>query len=349
MRKTLGALLLVALGACRSQLPAADVVARVNGEAISKQAFEEVVSRSLKRFGDQRSALPDGVVARLQEGVLQGMIVERVVAQRAEAEGVEVTDAELATTLAKHRERFRSPEAYEDYLARSNTTEPVLREELRRGLLRDRLVDKLGGAQEIDDAQVRRYYEDNLEQFTEPEQLRAHRLWLAYPKEASTAERRRVRARAQKLHERARREHHEPQAFAALCGEVSEGPEASRHGDTGPLVTGRLPELDRLVAQGFAVGQISELVEANHGVGFFRLDVHAPRRRRPLIEVHDAIHSTLLVHRRNEQRQESLRALREQARVETFVSFAPAPSASPKPPGAKPPVPPAAKAGVDVG
>lgn len=329
MRNQLGAFLLVWATACRGQLPAADVVARVNGEAISKQAFEDAVARELRRYGEQRAALPEGVVARLQESVLHGLIATRLVAQRAEAEGVEVTDAELNAKLAAHRDRFRSPEAYADYLARANTTEVALREELRLALLRDRVVDKMGAPQTVDEAEVRRHYEENAEQFSEPELLRAHRLFLAWPKDASGAERRKVQARMARLRQQAWHGRHDPQAFSRLCGEESEGAEAARGGDLGPLAAGRIPELDRLVAQGLTAGELSEVVDVTGGVALFRLDAHAPRRRRPLAEVHDAIHTALLVRHRNDHRQEALRDLQREASVQTFVSFSPGTSGTP--------------------
>lgn len=360
MRNQFGAFLLVWATACRGQLPAADVVARVNGEAISKQAFEDAVARDLRRYGEQRAALAEGVVARLQESVLHGLIATRLVAQRAEAEGVVVTDAELNAKLAAHRDRFRSPEAYADYLARANTTEVALREELHLALLRDRVVDKMGAPQTVDEAEVRRHYEENAEHFSEPEVLRAHRLFLAWPRDASAAERRKVQARMARLRQQAWHGRHDPQAFSRLCGAVSEGAEAARGGDLGPLAAGRIPELDRLVAQGLTAGELSEVVDVTGGVALFRLDAHAPRRRRPLAEVHDAIHTALLVRHRNDHRQEALRTLQRGASVQTFVSFssgaggAPAPAKAGRPAGAapagRPVVPPAgAAAPADVG
>lgn len=326
----------LALAACRAQVPTADVVARVNGEPVTKQAFEEVVARDLKRYGERRQALPEGVVARIQEAVLSGIVEDSIVAQRAHKEGIEVTAAELDATLAQHRDRFRSPEAYADYLARANTTEAQLREQLYKSLLRDRLVDKLGGPVEVAAADVKRHYDDNLEHFTEFEQMRVRRLMLALPKDASAGRAHAVKKQAHTLYEKAKRH---PDTFAGLCRAHSDAPEAGRDGDLGLVIAGRMPEVDKLLAAGLHVGQVSEPVVVKDGIALFRIESHTPRRVRPLAEVEPQIRTVLTMHARNERRQQVMQTLHQDAKVDLSISFerAQSPSkAAPLPTGEAP-------------
>lgn len=323
------ALALCFLAACHTNVAPEPAVARVNGEDISKAQFQEVLGRNLRRYGNGGKDLKAGMNARIQESVLRRMIDEQIIAQKAQSLDISVQDAELEQKLTAHKQRFRSPESFKDYLARSNNTEAVLREELRKSLLRDKVIDQLGGPIEVTADEVARYYQENPEHFTKPEQMRLHRLWLPYPAGASASRQRDVLVHARKLTHGL-----SPSHFPQLCRTHSKGPEAQQEGDLGLVLAGRFTELDRAIAAGLKIGAISEPLAMTDGVAVFRLDAHMPKAQKPLAEVEPSIRTALLMRRRNEKRQEVLRALQAEAKVQQLISFevpAAAPGKSPSP------------------
>ena len=319
LKRTTAWALMIGLSACRGPGPSIDAVAKVNGEAITRAAFDDLVERNLRRYNNQTAALPAGIRSRIEEGVLRRMVDDTMVQQRAEKEGVTVTDAELDTYLTQHKQRFRTPQAFNDYLARSDTTEASLREDLRKSLLRDRLVDKLTDPITVSDAEVEAYYKENLASFTEPKKMHVRRLLLR-EHESKTRPKHTLARRARELYERAKRHPHD---FAELCKKHSDGPEAEQGGSMGMMPTGRMAELDKLVAQGLGEGTISPITATAQGLEIYQIDRLVPERVRTLADESASIREALALRRRNDRRQDVLRDLKKNAKVETLVSFTP--------------------------
>ena len=318
--QTLAVMILVGLCACKSPLPGADAVARVNGEAITRQTFDELVERNLRRYGGETQALPPGIRARIEEGVLRRMVDDLMVEQRATKEGIAVADAELERYFTEHKQRFRNAQAFEDYLARSDTSEAALKEDLRKSLLRDRLVDKLSGPLSVTDDEVAAYYKDNASHFTEPGRMHVRRLLLRTPQDASQHRLAAIARQARKLHDRAK---HHPREFAELCKRHSDGPEAEHEGSMGVVTVGRMPELDKLMADGLGASAISPVVQTAQGLEIYQVTEIQKEHQRPLAAEAKAIGDALLMRKRNDRRQEVLRGLKEGAKVDILVSFTP--------------------------
>jgi parvulin-like peptidyl-prolyl isomerase len=340
-RKTLllGLALATAPASCRNKQAATpdEVVATVNDHPITRPQFDQVVARNLARYTSQGKQLPPGITARIEESVLRRIIDDAIVEQKAQALGLALTDADVDTKFNEHKARFRTEQAFADYLQRSNNTEAALREDLRKNMLRDRVVDKLSGDIVVTDEDIAHYYAENSKHFVEPEQMRAHRILIPVATGAEAAQRRSAEHEAQKLHGQAVR----PKAdFLALARSHGRGPEASRDGDLGLLVPGRMPELDKLVVQGLKSGQISDVVRSEQGYAIFRLDEHQPARTKPLDEVRDGVRTSLQLRERNERRQAVLRRLKGDAKIDVRITFE-APPPPPAVPAAAQPTAPA--------
>ena len=154
--------------------------------------------------------LPPGIEVRIQESVLRRLIDDKVIALKATESQVVVTDAELDTKFQEHKARFRTEEAFQDYLKRSNNTETNMKQDLQRNMLRDRVVEKLSGAIEIGEEEVRKYYDENLKRFIQKEQVKASRILLRVSPKATDAE----KAEAMKKADERRQEAEENRAKA---------------------------------------------------------------------------------------------------------------------------------------
>ncbi len=120
-----------------------EVVARVNGEAITK---EELYQAMVRAVGQQ---------------TLQRLITERLVAQEAARAGVSVADAELDARVAELQADFGGAEAFQQVLAAYGMTLADVRQELRLNLLVERLVGEVSVSEE----EVAAYYEANRDRY----------------------------------------------------------------------------------------------------------------------------------------------------------------------------------------
>ncbi len=339
LRRTIFALMGLSLfAACDKSLPDSELVAKVNDEGISKAEFDAEVERNMARYRGQGHTLPPGIEQRIKESVLRRMIDDVVIAQKAKGLSALVTDQEMAEKFEEHKKRFRTEQAFQDYLKRSSNTEENMKADLKRNLLRDRVVEKLSGTIDVTDEEVAKYYEENKARFTEKEQIKASRILVRVPDNATDADKKKAKSEAKSLQQKAAKK---GANFGELAKTHSKGPEASRDGDLGWLTRGRMPPEFDNVAFAMNPDAVSDVVETKFGYEIIKVWEKKPERQRAIDEVKENIKNSLLARKRNEKRREVLRDLKKDAKVEQLLQFEPpapsAPSATgPTPPGMNP-------------
>lgn len=320
--------LLGLVGAC--SVPDSELVAKVNGKGITKTEFQTAVDRNLARYKGQGQELPPGIEVRVKESVLRRMIDDTIVDQKAKDLGITVTAEELEAKFQEHKDRFRTAEAFDDYLKRSGNTVEAMKDDLRRNVLRDRVVEKLSGSVDVTDDEVKKYYDDNVARFMEREQVRASRILLRVAPTAAPAEKKAALKEAKDILGKLKK----GADFAALAKEKSQGPEAQNGGDLGWLTRGRMtPALENAVF-GLEPNKLSEVVETPQGYEIVKVAEKKTERQRPLEEVEENIKNSLLARKRNEKRRDVLRTLKVDAKVEQFAKFE-----MPQPPSMPPATP----------
>ncbi|MDX1385725.1 MAG: SurA N-terminal domain-containing protein, partial [Thermoanaerobaculia bacterium] len=185
------------------------------------------------------------------------------------ADEVAIAPDELAAWFEEHRERFRIPERrLVDYLL-------IDRNELQATI-------------QIDDAAVQSYYDENREQYTREEQVRARHILVRTGDERTADEARRLLAEA-----RSRIEAGED--FAALAAELSDDPGTKdRGGDLGLFGRGQMVGPFEEAAFSAAVGELVGPVETTFGLHLIEVLEQQTGGVVPLPEVAPAIRSLLL-------------------------------------------------------
>lgn len=312
--------------ACNRKLPDSEVAARVNDQPITKKEFDDAAERNLSRYRNQGHQLQPNIEARIRESVLRRMIEDKIIELKAKEQQITITDEELATKLNEQKSRFRTEEAFKDYMTRSQNTEAQMKEELKRNMLRDRVVEKLSGEIAATDDEVKKFYDDNISRFKDREQVKASRILIRVAPTATDAERKKAKAKAQGLAKEAKK----PSAdFAKLARENSNGPEAAKGGDLGMLYRGRMPPEFDAVAFTLKANDISDVVETKSGYEVIRIEERKEERVRPIEEVTDTIKTSLLARKRNDKRREVLRDLKANAKVEQLLKFDTPPGVAP--------------------
>lgn len=146
-------LLSVAAGCHRS--PSADVVATVNGKEISRADLDRYYQAS---FGDnpQKPSPVEADIRRLQ--VLHQMIEEEILQQRAAKMNLAATDEDVNARITEIKAPY-TQEEFDNKLKQRNLTLDDFKREIRRGLTRDKLINKeIESKINITDSQIRDYY-----------------------------------------------------------------------------------------------------------------------------------------------------------------------------------------------
>ncbi len=266
-------------------LPAnAQLAARVNGQGISLDLFNRQMAQAQAAFMQQgvdvKSASGQEALKSLRQQVLDQMINEVVIEQRAEKETppVRVSEAEVNARLAQMIQDAGSVDKLNEYLAKNQLSLADFCSQIRSNMLGEAMLDRITAKLP-----------------TQQEQVHARQILV------STA------ALAQTLRDRARK----GEDFGALARQYSmDETSKANGGDLGWVPKGVLaPELDAVMFQ-LSVNQVSDVITTQFGYHVVQVLEKDKARALPPEMVQNARQSAFLA---------TLQAWRETMKIERFV------------------------------
>jgi len=310
--------LFTAVLACASASAAAQIpVARVNGTVILSDALDRGFDNELRarNLNIARMQRPEQV-RDIKREVLDRLIRDELLWQKARKDGMVVSDAEVERSLAETKARFESPQAFARGIARDGYDEHSFRDYVRRMLSADRAAQALvAGNVVVTDEDVERFYRDNPTYFHRPEQVRVHEILIAAPADADAAARAQARARIEEL----RGQIAAGADFEDIARQYSEHPTRQWGGEHDPVVRGQLaPSLEE-AAFTMKPGELSAVLETQAGFHLLRLDERLPAVTVPLAQASDQIRQYLTQQRGREVLDREVAALRAQNKVEILL------------------------------
>lgn len=137
-----------------------EVAATVNGKAIKLEAVERVLKTQAQ---GQESKLSPLELARLRLEILQSLIQDEVLFQKAEKEGAVPTEEDVTAELNRLKTSSgKTQEQFEQDLKSVNETEASLKETLKKQLSVKKLEDKITGMVEAPrEGEIAAFYEGN--------------------------------------------------------------------------------------------------------------------------------------------------------------------------------------------
>jgi peptidyl-prolyl cis-trans isomerase C len=295
-----------------AELP--DIVARVNGETISKTDFEKALMNIEANAG---GPVPPDQRDRVYRGVLDQLIGFRLLIQESKTRKTVVPDGELDKRVAQIRSRFPSEEAFKKALDEQKVTV----EELRSDALNDMLVGTMLQAEvapkvSVTPDQVNDFYQKNPSQFQQPERVRASHILISFPQNADEAAKKDVRTKAAEV----LKEVKAGKDFAALAKQHSTDPGSGPNGgDLGFFQKGQMVPPFEQAAFALKPGETSDLVESQFGVHIIRMVDRQPGRTVPIDEVRPKIQQYLEGQGRQQQTQAFVETLKAKGKIEIFI------------------------------
>ena len=295
-----------------AQLP--EVVARVNGEAISKADFEKALQNIEANAG---GPVPPDQRDRVYRGVLDQMIGFRLLIQETKNRKLAVTDAEIDKRIAQIRSRFPTEEAFTQTLKQQNVTVEQLRTDARNDMLVGNMLQaEVAPKVAVTPEQVNDFYQKNPDQFQQPERVRASHILVGFPQNADEAAKKEARTKAAEI----LKEVKAGKDFAALAKQHSADPGSGANGgDLGFFQQGQMVPAFDTAAFSMKPGQTSDLVETEFGVHIIRVAERQPARTVPIDEVRPQIQQYLEGQGRQQQTQVFVDALKAKGKIEIFI------------------------------
>ncbi len=305
-----------------------DAVARVNGELISREEFDNIMASNISRFEAQnQQQFDENYRPQLERQVLDGLITRTLLEQEAESAGITVSDERLDQTLEQFKSQFPNESAYLMALEQEGFTEDEFVGELRRQLLIESLIQtEVYDNVTVSEEMMRNFYDDNPQYFDIPEQVSARHIILTTQ---GITDENALAAKREELEE-IRQEILDGADFEEVARERSEGPSASDGGNLGSFGRGQMvPEFEE-AAFALEPGEISEVVETQFGYHIVQVTEKTPGRTESYDEAEENIRTFLTEQEQNVAVQHYLSDLRREAEITELIEIdLPAPGQQP--------------------
>ncbi len=257
--------------------PADYIVAVVNSEPITNNEVRSRMARFEQQLAQQGQPLPPP--AEFSRQVLERLISEKAQIQLARENGIKVDDAQVdqAEQTVARQYQLEVPE-FRRRLAADGMSAGQFRTDLRDQLLLTRLREReLDNRIRVSDADVDQYLREQQQAASDPasDELNLAHVLVAVPDNATDAQVAQLRARAQRVQERARA----GEDFSKLAKEFSDAQGANATGGLIGLRTAdRLPPLFVEAVQKLPAGGVSDVIRS--GGGFHVIKI-VDRRKAP--------------------------------------------------------------------
>ncbi|MGK7346471.1 MAG: peptidylprolyl isomerase [Candidatus Nitrospinota bacterium M3_3B_026] len=287
--------------------------AKVNDVVLTLQDFRGAMIQAV-RSKYYHGKVPEGEMAVLQREVGRKMVDRILLVEEARRRGLEPDSKKVDKQITMFDDKYAGSERWK---AERDRIIPGLRKQMEEDSLVEVLEEQVKGSVDPSEAQVREYYEQNPDKFTEPEQVKVSAILLkvepSSPKEVwekAIEEAKDIKKRIE-----------DGGDFAELARIHSGDPSAEKGGDMGYLHRGMLAENVHKALDEISAGDVTDPVVILQGVGVFRLDDRKQPKLNEFKDVRERAEA-LLKRELAEKAWEDLKSrLREGASIEINESY----------------------------
>ena len=295
-----------------AQLP--DVLARVNGETVTRTELEEYVQNLEGRVG---GPIPADQRDRIYRDVLDQLVGYKLLLQEATARKVAVPETEVDARIEQVKKQFPSEDLFMQTLIDRKMTVEQIKADARKEIAIGRLIDSaIAEKVAVKPEQVEAFYKNNPDQFKQPERVKASHILISVPEAADAATRAQAKTKAEKILKDVKA----GKDFAALAKQHSQDPgSAVNGGDLGFFQQGQMVGPFNEVAFSLKPGATSDLVETQFGYHIIKVAEKQPERAVSLEEVRPQVEQYLQSQNKENETEAFVKSLRAKGKVEIFV------------------------------
>lgn len=295
-----------------SQLP--DVLARVNGESVTKADFDRAMQSLEQRAG---GPVPPEQRDQVVRGLLDQLIGYKVLVQETMTRKVVVPDSEVDARIGQIKGQFPNEAAFTEMLSQRKLTLEQVKSDAKQDMAIQKLIEtEIADKVVVKPEQINDFYAKNPDQFKQGESVRASHILISVPKGADAAAKAQARAKAEQVLKDVKA----GKDFATLAKENSADPgSAANGGDLGFFQQGQMVGPFNDAAFSLAPGAVSELVETEFGFHIIKVAEKKEGRTIPLEEVKPQVEQYLQQLNRQEQTDAFVKGLKAKGKIEVLI------------------------------
>ncbi len=297
-----------------------EIVARVNNEIITSSEYtraEQALRDEITQGCTGCSAAQiDAAYNEQHKDILRGLIDQALLVQRAKDMGVSV-ETQLVKQLDQTRQQHNLPsmEALEKAVESSGLSWEEYKSNIRNTLMTQDVIRKeVGGRISVDDADLKKYYEEHKSEYVRPEQVYLSEILIStdgkspddYPA---------LKKKAEDFLDRIKK----GEDFGELAKRYSDGQTAKQGGDMGAFGRGQLAK--PLEDQVFKLnrGDMTDVIQTKAGFEILRVDEHYQAGQQPFDKVENEITNKFY----QDKMQPALRSYLAELREESYLTIKP--------------------------
>jgi peptidyl-prolyl cis-trans isomerase C len=287
-----------------------DVIAKVNGQAITVAEMNLVASRGAPQ--------PGGPQKDAQLQALNSLIDQLVLANAAAQKGLTVPDSLVDPMITRWEGQFTNPQDRDKRLADMGMTLPQLREKIRLDQLVQQFVrETVQDTLKVSDAELQSYYDANAAQFEQGESVHARHILVSCDPAATPEVKEAAKRKAEALGRRVRG----GEDFAAVASAESDCPSKAQGGDLGFFTRDRMVKPFADAAFALSPGQVSDVVETQFGYHVIKLEERKPGGKMPLDQIAEQLRGFLMRQKLQGAVDQLAKSLRAKAKIKTAIQI----------------------------
>ena len=251
------------------------VAVTVNGAAITEGQIEAILNPQMQQMA---SRVPPNMVSQyrqqIRKRVIDQLVIEGLLAQKEKQKNIDVNQSEMDRQINKQiAEQNLTIDEFKSLLKAYGTNFANYQQDVRKRLMFEKLIET-EFAQKLQKPtveQAKTYYNENLQQFSEPEKIHAKHI-LIKPEDGNDPNQAKlqVKAKAQEILDKVKAGGN----FEELAKQYSGCPSGKNGGDLGMQPKGSfVPEFEK-AAYALKPGQVSDIVETNFGFHIIKVIEH---------------------------------------------------------------------------
>jgi len=245
-----------------------EVIATVDGSTVTlaeyKSAFEKLKSQLPK--GD--SLDPEGINT-LKMNLLNQLIEKKILIAESGKLGITVSEAEINDQINKIVGEYPDSDTFNSRMKEENIDIPSWKKEIEYQIMLDKLVKAVAGSDiVVTPEEVRKYYDEHLDQYNYPTRVRAFQIMLETKEQAQTILDE-IKGGAD---------------FSELAKTYSISPDSEKGGDLGFFSEDEMPPSFSVVFT-MKPGDLSGVVESEYGFHLFKI---IDRREAKMLSLEEA-------------------------------------------------------------
>ncbi len=293
-------------------------VATVDGEPVTADEFNERLEQEVAMMQQQFGQVPPELLDHITEELVDQLVQQQLLFNAIDEADMEISEEDIDERVEQFRQEFLdSPQAqmegdldFDDVLAREGLSQQEFREIVEKEIAMEALLEERGAAEPTEE-EVRQYYEDNPQDFTEPEKIEAYHVLVG------------VTAADEQAWEEARAEAEEIRRQVMEDEEIELETTAMERGDhvihqQAPVFRDQQHQPAGVEEAAFELedGELSEPIRTQQGWLLIERISHEDERLVEFEEVEEQLEQTLRAQAMGEAVEELLAELREEAVIE---------------------------------